>query len=344
MRKGFVLLFLTLLIPRLVWSQYYITLNKHNTFHYKNSYIIDIPIKDNVNNLFIQDPQRIIPLETYFASDTIFISNGIQTGKKGLRRKALQSTSVFLHSHQRYNTVDTLKIIDNRFLSYKQISQWRTTLKKDSLLIYYTESADHMGFRYPLFDFIMDFEKKHNVKIGDIFYINHTDVGMGDAYLTLSGLTPTEKLQFIDGRDSSLNPNHPRDMMPRAYSPKLFALSFLHPTQKVKTKAELLKEQDEIVYNAVEVEPKPTQGMNAFLTLFKKIDFGGSAVLYVTFIVNKDGTLLDYNVLRGGNEQTNKAVYEILKSSSKWEPGMQNNKRVNVQYTIVLRNNDIHSK
>jgi len=200
---------------------------------------------------------------------------------------------------------------------------------------------DSVYVNHPLNSFITDFEKNHHVNIGKRFDLVIGDQGRMETYFTLSELTSKQKILFLDERNDILNPRDSKERV-SIYIPELFPLILLDPTKK--TKAELQKEQDEIIYNAVEVEPKPTQGMDAFKALFKKIDFGGSAVLYVTFIVNKDGTLLDYNVLRGGNEQTNKAVYEILKNSSKWEPGMQNNKRVNVQYTIVLRNNDIHSK
>lgn len=59
--------------------------------------------------------------------------------------------------------------------------------------------------------------------------------------------------------------------------------------------------------------------------------------VFVTFVVEKDGSLTDIKVLRDIGYGTGKEAIRVLKSSPKWIPGEQNGKKVRVQYSLPIR-------
>jgi protein TonB len=65
-------------------------------------------------------------------------------------------------------------------------------------------------------------------------------------------------------------------------------------------------------------------------------EHGISGTIYVQFIINKQGKLIKPKIIRGVDPVLDKAVMEVLKNSPDWEPGMQNNRKVDVKYTIPV--------
>lgn len=59
--------------------------------------------------------------------------------------------------------------------------------------------------------------------------------------------------------------------------------------------------------------------------------------IYVTFIVEKDGSLSDIKVLRDLGLGTGAEAIRILKLSPKWKPGKQNDKEIRALYSLVVR-------
>jgi len=98
------------------------------------------------------------------------------------------------------------------------------------------------------------------------------------------------------------------------------------------------------VFQAVEVEPTPPGGMDAFYKfLGDKIKYPNAAKeagtqgrVVLTFVVEKDGSLTDIKVLREpGNGLGDEAV-RVLKLAPRWKAGIQNGKPVRVQFTIPV--------
>lgn len=56
----------------------------------------------------------------------------------------------------------------------------------------------------------------------------------------------------------------------------------------------------------------------------------------VRFIVNKDGTISNAEVLRGINEELDAEAIRVITSMPKWIPGKINGENVNVQYTLPV--------
>ena len=56
------------------------------------------------------------------------------------------------------------------------------------------------------------------------------------------------------------------------------------------------------------------------------------------FTINKDGSIVDIEVIRsGGDPSLDKEAVRVIKSMPKWKPGKQNNKTVRVRYTLPVR-------
>jgi periplasmic protein TonB len=63
-------------------------------------------------------------------------------------------------------------------------------------------------------------------------------------------------------------------------------------------------------------------------------------VVYIRFIVEKDGSLSDYKILRdvsGTDELSREAIRVIKLTSGSWKPGMQSGKPVRVYYNLPVR-------
>jgi protein TonB len=66
-------------------------------------------------------------------------------------------------------------------------------------------------------------------------------------------------------------------------------------------------------------------------------DAGVSGVVYVTFVVNEDGSISDVEVLRGIGAGCDKEAIRVVKNMPKWKPGKQRGKSVKVQFNLPIR-------
>ena len=66
-------------------------------------------------------------------------------------------------------------------------------------------------------------------------------------------------------------------------------------------------------------------------------DAGIQGVVYVSFVVDKDGQVKDVKVLRGIGGGCDKEAIRVVKSMPKWAPGRQRGKSVKVQYNLPVR-------
>ncbi|WP_417939941.1 energy transducer TonB [Flavobacterium sp. RS13.1] len=58
--------------------------------------------------------------------------------------------------------------------------------------------------------------------------------------------------------------------------------------------------------------------------------------LFATFIIERDGSLSNINVLRDIGYGTGEELIRVLKLSPRWKPGKQNGKIVRTMYSIVF--------
>ena len=102
-------------------------------------------------------------------------------------------------------------------------------------------------------------------------------------------------------------------------------------------------EEDNSVYNTAGIEVKPDfpGGMEKFYKFvgnnYKTPEEEGlKGKVYVTFVVEKDGSLTDIKVLRDIGYGTGAEAIRVLKKCPKWTPGEQNGKKVRVLYSLPI--------
>jgi protein TonB len=58
--------------------------------------------------------------------------------------------------------------------------------------------------------------------------------------------------------------------------------------------------------------------------------------VYVTFVVNTDGSVSDARIARGVDPSLDKEALRVVNQLPKWKPGMQRGKPVRVSYTVPI--------
>ncbi|RTY64112.1 energy transducer TonB [Flavobacterium sp. GSP27] len=107
--------------------------------------------------------------------------------------------------------------------------------------------------------------------------------------------------------------------------------------------AAVVEEVDNQIYNTAGIEVKPDfpGGIEKF---YKYVgnnyqtpeEDGLNGKVYVTFVVEKDGSLTDIKVIRDIGYGTGKEAIRVLKKSPRWTPGEQNGKKVRVLYSLPI--------
>lgn len=71
----------------------------------------------------------------------------------------------------------------------------------------------------------------------------------------------------------------------------------------------------------------------------KEKDAGISGACYVSFVINKDGSLTDIKLLRGvsGGSGYDIIAIQVIEAMPKWKAGKQNGREVAVQYNLPIK-------
>ncbi|MBL4754248.1 MAG: energy transducer TonB [Flavobacteriales bacterium] len=64
---------------------------------------------------------------------------------------------------------------------------------------------------------------------------------------------------------------------------------------------------------------------------------GVQGTVYVSFVVNKKGEVVDVKVIRGIGSGCDREALRVIKSLPQWEPGKQRGKAVSVEFTLPVR-------
>jgi periplasmic protein TonB len=98
------------------------------------------------------------------------------------------------------------------------------------------------------------------------------------------------------------------------------------------------------IYNTagIDVVPQFPGGLQEFYnyvgnTYRRPADDKLHGKIFVTFVVEKDGSLGDIKVLRDIGHGTGKEAIRVLKNCPKWIPGEQNGKKVRVLYSVPIQ-------
>lgn len=94
---------------------------------------------------------------------------------------------------------------------------------------------------------------------------------------------------------------------------------------------------------SIEVRPDFPGGLQKFYDFFHKnyvMPKGTETMkgtVFVTFVIETDGSLTDIRVIRDFGSGTGDEAVRVMKKCPKWLPGEQNGKKVRVQYSLPLR-------
>lgn len=108
-------------------------------------------------------------------------------------------------------------------------------------------------------------------------------------------------------------------------------------------KGSQIVEEDNNIYNTagIEVKPEFPGGIDKFYKYIGRNyrvpnEDGLKGRVFVTFVVEKDGSLTDIKVLRDIGYGTGKEAIRVLNKCPKWNPGIQNGKPVRVLYSLPI--------
>ena len=112
----------------------------------------------------------------------------------------------------------------------------------------------------------------------------------------------------------------------------------------VVTKGEEVVEELEI-FTVVESMPEYIGGDEARMSFLQENikypqlarESGIQGTVFVTFVVETNGSVTDVRVLRGIGGGCDEEAVRVVKLMPKWKPGMQRSKPVRVQFTMPIR-------
>ena len=104
-------------------------------------------------------------------------------------------------------------------------------------------------------------------------------------------------------------------------------------------------DDSEVYTGDVEVLPEYPGGTAAIFEFIQKnVKYPESAKekglegrVFIQFVVEKDGSLSSFQVLRGVSDDIDAEAIRVLKAMPKWKPGMNNGEPVRVQYTMPFK-------
>jgi TonB family protein len=118
-----------------------------------------------------------------------------------------------------------------------------------------------------------------------------------------------------------------------------------HYNKGILTKGTSFHDGEKVEYTEVEIQPEFAGGMNSmYRYLAQNIKYPPDAAkksiqgrVFTTFVVCEDGTLCDFEVLKGLDKSIDKEALRVIKGmSGKWEPGWQRGKKVRVKYNLPI--------
>ena len=111
-----------------------------------------------------------------------------------------------------------------------------------------------------------------------------------------------------------------------------------------KAKAEGLEPDEDYPHIVVEVQPEYPGGSEALLAYLRsEINYPAicrenkiEGRVLVTFIINKDGSIVDPEVVRGVHPALDSEALRVISQMQPWKPGIQHGKLVRVKYTVPI--------
>lgn len=102
--------------------------------------------------------------------------------------------------------------------------------------------------------------------------------------------------------------------------------------------------EEEEIYSLVETNPEFPGGMDSLIAFLSRniaypqeaIDNNVSGRVFLSFVVEKDGTITDIKILRDIGSGCGAEAVRVVKMMPKWKPGMMQGKPVRVQFALPI--------
>ena len=102
--------------------------------------------------------------------------------------------------------------------------------------------------------------------------------------------------------------------------------------------------QKDTVYTIVDVEPQFKGGEKKMAKFIQDevvypqdaLDTKAQGVVYIQFIVEKDGALSNLKIVKGANIALNKEAERIVAEMPNWTPGLKNNEAVRTYFVLPI--------
>lgn len=113
----------------------------------------------------------------------------------------------------------------------------------------------------------------------------------------------------------------------------------------VKEEAVTEKNEQGQVFTIVEEQPEFSGGVDALMKFLSENlvyppdarEKGIQGTVFVTFVVEKDGSITDVRVLRGVATSIDEEAMRVIKAMPNWKPGYQRGEPVRTQFNLPLR-------
>jgi TonB family protein len=165
----------------------------------------------------------------------------------------------------------------------------------------------------------------------------------------LRGVSP--EIDAEAGRVISDSPN----WLPGLQNGLVVRVQYVIPITFKLPPPEILKEQllmdslrnvsfDQKIFTAVEQEPTFPGGLDKFYMFlqhnirypYEAVKYKVQGKVFVSFVIEKDGSLTDIKVLRGIGSGCDEEAVRVVSICPKWNPGMQNGRPVRIQYNVPI--------
>jgi len=116
----------------------------------------------------------------------------------------------------------------------------------------------------------------------------------------------------------------------------------------LKGERERPEQASNMLFTEVEISPGPKGGLNAFMKYIadnfeypkQAVENGVNGTIQLSFIVEEDGRLTNVECIKDPGYGTGEAAVKLVQNyDKKWNPGIQNGRKVRVAYTLPIRLN-----
>ncbi|CAN1548060.1 MecR1 Antirepressor regulating drug resistance, predicted signal transduction N-terminal membrane component [Flavobacteriaceae bacterium] len=280
----------------------------HELIHVTQKHTLDVLLIEIVKTLFWFNPififyKKAIQLNHEFLADEKVVNyfNNVPFYQALLLSKANDNQPFYLASNLNY------LVTKKRFLMMtKNKSQTKETLKKIALLPVLTALFYGISFK----TVAMKNPSSHSIQTKSNFYKNEV---IKDKLRNKTQSTQKSDTVHIESKINSVTENKPLDTI----------------TEK----------------NNVTVEIRQPEFPGGVLEFYKFIgtnfnipdELKISGKIILTFMVEKDGSLSEFEIVKDLGFGTADEVIRVLKLSPKWIPGKENNEIVRVKYNIPIK-------